>query len=63
MEKTDKYGTIEKGHAADMVLLEANPLEDIRNTRKISAVVFAGKYYPREELDKLLSQVAALAKQ
>ena len=41
MEKTDKYGTIEKGHAADLVLLEANPLEDIRNTRKIAAVVLA----------------------
>lgn len=63
MEKTDKYGSIEKGHAADMVLLEANPLEDIRNTRKISAVVFEGKYYPREELDKMLSQVEAQAKQ
>ena len=63
MEKFDKYGTIEKGHAADMVLLEANPLEDIRNTRKISAVVFAGKYYPREELDKMLSQAEAQAKQ
>jgi len=62
MEKSDKYGTIEKGHTADLVLLEANPLEDIHNTRKIAAVIFGGKYYPRAELDKMLSQVESLAK-
>ena len=63
MEKSNKYGTIEKGHAADLVLLEANPLEDIRNTRKIAAVILRGKYYPRAELDKMLTQVESLAKQ
>lgn len=63
MEKSDKYGTVEKGHTADLVLLEANPLEDIHNTRKIAAVIFGGKYYAREELDKMLSQVETLAKQ
>jgi len=62
MEKSNKYGTIEKGHAADLVLLEANPLEDIRNTRKIAAVILGGKYYPRAELDKMLTQVESLAK-
>jgi hypothetical protein len=62
--KLDKYGVLEKGTAADLVLLEANPLEDIRNTRKIAAVVLGGKYYPREDLDKMLTQVeAAAAKQ
>jgi imidazolonepropionase-like amidohydrolase len=40
-------GTVEEGKSADLVLLEANPLEDIRNTRKISAVVMRGKYFPR----------------
>lgn len=63
MQKLGTYGTLEKGHAADMVLLEANPLEDISNTRKISAVVLAGRYYPRAELDKMLLQVETLAKQ
>ena len=48
------YGTIEPGHAADLVLLEANPLEDIRNTRRIAAVILGGKYYSRIELDKNL---------
>jgi len=34
---------IEEGKIADLVLLEANPLEDIRNTRKIYAVILGGK--------------------
>jgi hypothetical protein len=44
------------------VLLEANPLEDIRNTREIASVVVAGKYYSRQELDKMLAQVAEVAR-
>jgi len=36
-------GTIEPGKLADMVLLYANPLDDIRNTRKISVVVLRGR--------------------
>ena len=39
MQKLDRYGIIEHGHVADLVLLDANPLIDISNTRKISAVV------------------------
>jgi imidazolonepropionase-like amidohydrolase len=54
-EKLDIYGVVEKGYAADLVLLDANPLEDITNTKKISGVVRAGKYYPREELDKIIA--------
>jgi N-acetylglucosamine-6-phosphate deacetylase len=54
IQKLDQYGTIEKDHVADLVLLDENPLLDIRNTRKISAVVLGGHYYPRTELDKML---------
>jgi len=60
--KLDKFGVVETGHAADLVLLEANPLEDIRNTRKIAAVIMAGKYYSRQELDKMLARVAEVAR-
>lgn len=38
------YGTVEKGKMADLVLLNANPLENIKNTRKIFAVVVGGKF-------------------
>jgi imidazolonepropionase-like amidohydrolase len=44
--KTDTYGTIQAGRAADLVLLDMNPLEDISHTRKIHAVVLGGKFYP-----------------
>lgn len=52
-------GTIEKGKLADMVLLDANPLADIGNTRRINAVVLGGKLIPKQELDKMLADVEA----
>jgi hypothetical protein len=54
-------GTIEKGKAADLVLLDADPLEDIGNTEKIAGVIMRGRYYSREDLDKLLDQAAERA--
>jgi hypothetical protein len=41
--KLAEMGTIEAGKAADLVLLDANPLDDIRNTRKISVVILRGR--------------------
>jgi imidazolonepropionase-like amidohydrolase len=54
-------GTIEKGNRADLVLLDANPLADIKNTRKIQSVVLAGRYFSRADLDHLLAGVEAEA--
>ena len=59
---TDRLGTVEKGKLADLLLLDANPLDDIRNTQKISAVVVNGRYLSRADLDKLLDGVEAAAK-
>ncbi|MGH8167831.1 MAG: hypothetical protein ACREQ1_11360, partial [Woeseiaceae bacterium] len=50
-------GSIEPGRLADLVLLDANPLEDIRNTQKIRAVVGDGRLYRRADLDQLLAGV------
>jgi imidazolonepropionase-like amidohydrolase len=56
-------GTVEKSKVADLVLLDANPLVDIGNTQKIRAVVLAGRYFSRADLDQMLKgiEVAAAA--
>ena len=50
----DSAGTIANGKLADLVLLDANPLQDIRNTRRISAVVANGRVFAGEERERLL---------
>jgi imidazolonepropionase-like amidohydrolase len=42
-----KVGTLEPGKVADILLLDADPLDDIKNTRKISAVIKGGRSVPR----------------
>jgi imidazolonepropionase-like amidohydrolase len=57
--KTETYGTIQSGRAADLVLLDMNPLEDISHTRKIHAVVLGGKFYPLASIEAQSLQDAA----
>jgi hypothetical protein len=54
-------GTVEPGKAADLVLLDASPLENIANTQRITAVVRDGKYLDRGDLDKLLAGAKSAA--
>jgi imidazolonepropionase-like amidohydrolase len=54
----DSVGTIAPGKVADLVLLAANPLTDIRNTRRISGVFRAGRWLPRTEIAKALDSLA-----
>ncbi|MGB8474647.1 MAG: amidohydrolase family protein [Candidatus Acidiferrum sp.] len=49
-----ELGTVERGHSADLVLLSANPVENIANTRKVWSVVLEGRYYDRVALDAML---------
>lgn len=48
-------GEIRRGALANIVLLDANPLDDISNTRRIRAVVAGGRYLDRDALDAMLS--------
>jgi imidazolonepropionase-like amidohydrolase len=57
--KEGDLGTVEKGKIADLVLLDANPLDDIGNTQKIAAVFSNGRYYSRVQLDRILADVQA----
>ena len=59
--RENELGTIEKGKLADLVLLDANPLDDVRNTQKIAAVVANGRYFSRADLDKMLAAVEQAA--
>jgi imidazolonepropionase-like amidohydrolase len=63
MGRLKDLGTIEPGKLADLVLLDANPLDDIANTRRIRAVVLAGRYLDRTELDRMLKGVEDAAAQ
>lgn len=57
----DSLGTVVQGRIADLVVLEANPLEDVGNVSAISAVVLHGRYLDRAALDSLLAEAAASA--
>ncbi len=50
-------GSIVVGRDADLVLLDANPLEDINNTRRIHGVVLRGDWYSRGQLDQMLESL------
>ena len=54
----NQTGTIEKNKRADLLLLDANPLEDIANTQKRAGVMLKGKYYSQVELNKWLDEIA-----
>jgi imidazolonepropionase-like amidohydrolase len=58
-ETEKEMGAIEKGKLADMVLLNGDPLHDIRNVRKIEGVFTHGRFYTRQDLDAILGAAAA----
>lgn len=58
----DRLGSISEGKVASMVLIRANPLDDIRNTQQIESLFLRGQYFGREDLDRLLEEAKELAK-
>jgi imidazolonepropionase-like amidohydrolase len=61
--KEKEIGTVSVGKIADLILLDANPLLDINNTRKINSVVLNGRLLQRNDLDHLLTVAKENAKQ
>ena len=58
---SDRYGAIERGKAADILILDADPLRDVRATRSIRAVIVKGRLLDRPALDALLTAAKASA--
>jgi len=56
---SEQFGTIGAGSRADLLLLEANPLEDVRRTAHPLGVMVRGRWLPRAELDRMRDSVAA----
>jgi len=61
MMGVDDSGLVKAGYVADLVILDRNPLEDIRNTRSISMVVRAGRILDRTALDQIATDIEARA--
>ncbi|MDI1243200.1 MAG: amidohydrolase family protein [bacterium] len=59
LNATDKFGSVSAGKTADIVILAADPTSDIRNTRKINAVVSNGNFLDRKDIDAILLRAKA----
>ena len=56
LDADESLGSVSQGKMADLVLLDGDPLKDIHNTQKISAVIVGGKYLSRAKLDALMRE-------
>ena len=63
MGREADFGSIEPGKMADLVVLDANPVEDIQNVRRVRSVVLSGKYFDRDKLDALLTDAKTEAQE
>ena len=63
MDLDDRLGSVSEGKTASMVLVRANPLEDINNAQQIESVFLRGQYFSREDLDRMLEEAKDLAQQ
>lgn len=61
LEMEDDLGSIEIGKIADLVLIDADPLHDIRNTQKISGVFYNGDYFDSQDLENMFNDIKVAA--
>jgi imidazolonepropionase-like amidohydrolase len=59
MGVNDAFGEVVVGQRADLILLEANPLENVGATRQRRGVMSRGRWYTQAELDELVAEVVA----
>ena len=60
-KQSNRYGSIEKGKRADILILNNNPLQNIAASREINAVIVNGNFFNRQMLDKLQVEIKAKA--
>ena len=59
LNRSGDFGVVAAGRRGDLVLLDANPLEDVRNTARIAGVMAMGRWFTAEELQKKLLALRA----
>jgi imidazolonepropionase-like amidohydrolase len=57
--EADRAGTVEVGKRTDLLLLDANPLEDVRAASKISGVLLRGRWIGAAEIQRRMEGIAA----
>ena len=62
LNREASMGTIDEGKKADLVLLDGNPVDAVANLDRIAAVVLKGRYFSKDALDKMKSDVAGAYK-
>ncbi len=58
----DRLGSVAEGKTASLVLVRANPLEDIHNAQQIEAVFLKGQYFDRQAINRLIQEAKDLAR-
>ena len=58
-DAADEFGTVAVGQRADLLLLDANPLDDVANVARRSGVMVNGRWIPEDEIQERLAVVAA----
>jgi imidazolonepropionase-like amidohydrolase len=52
----DRWGTVQEGLVADLILLDSNPLTDVTNSKRIHGVMLRGRWLSRADLDAMLER-------